>query len=415
MSRSVAARRWCSPRAIRPARSADRRLRARARRSGPTVARDSLVVALVDRPARRPVFRAAGAPRIRPAPRVAISPRAMVVDAGAGGASLDQMMYDEAYGKALDDGISLLGGGFGSRDNLAALDISLASGGLHAPSPRAARAPDARARARSRARAARAAIPSSTPTTDATSSPPSPRSRPSRTDPGDFRARRRRRCSASSPSRISIGGPRENSDEDSATSSTRRRPWSAWRIRPGFARDSRRTPSTPRVRVRDRVSRDADGIERNRAGRRPPPTRGATPPTTTMTTTRGFGIEERSPPRRRRRRGGHAASGTRGRRRRVSDPPARTAATFERIRQRPAASSRISRPRPRPCSRCLVECRAARRFSRLFGVARRARRNRGRRRRRRRRRRYRPRFGNPSWRLRRARWGNARRVARAKR
>ena len=69
----------------------------------------------------------------------------MVVDAGAGGASLDQMMYDEAYGKALDDGISLLGGGFGSRDNLAALDISLASGGLHAPSPRAARAPPTRA------------------------------------------------------------------------------------------------------------------------------------------------------------------------------------------------------------------------------------------------------------------------------
>ena len=139
VSRSVAARRWCSPRAIRPARSADRRLRARARRSGPTVARDSLVVALVDRPARRPVLRAAGAPRLAPPPRVAISPRAMVVDAGAGGASLDQMMYDEAYGKALDDGISLLGGGFGSRDNLAALDISLASGGLHAPAPEPAR------------------------------------------------------------------------------------------------------------------------------------------------------------------------------------------------------------------------------------------------------------------------------------
>ena len=62
----------------------------------------------------------------------------MVVDAAGGGATLDQMMYDEAYGKALDDGITLLGGGFGSRDNLAALDVSaigLASGGLHAPEP----------------------------------------------------------------------------------------------------------------------------------------------------------------------------------------------------------------------------------------------------------------------------------------
>ena len=60
VARSVAARRWCSPRAIRPARNADRRLFARARRFEPSVAPDRLVVALADRPARRPVLRAAG-------------------------------------------------------------------------------------------------------------------------------------------------------------------------------------------------------------------------------------------------------------------------------------------------------------------------------------------------------------------
>jgi hypothetical protein len=49
----------------------------------------------------------------------------MVVDAGSGGVGvLDQIMYDEAYTKALmSDGIDLLGG-YGSRDNLAALEMA---------------------------------------------------------------------------------------------------------------------------------------------------------------------------------------------------------------------------------------------------------------------------------------------------
>ena len=48
----------------------------------------------------------------------------MVVDAGSGGVGvLDQIMYDDAYTKALSDGIDLLGG-YGSRDNLAALEMA---------------------------------------------------------------------------------------------------------------------------------------------------------------------------------------------------------------------------------------------------------------------------------------------------
>ena len=49
----------------------------------------------------------------------------MVVDAGSGGVGvLDQIMYDESYSKALmSDGIDLLGG-YGSRDNLAALEMA---------------------------------------------------------------------------------------------------------------------------------------------------------------------------------------------------------------------------------------------------------------------------------------------------
>lgn len=47
----------------------------------------------------------------------------MVVDAGSGPVGvLDQIMYDEAYTKALSDGIDLLG--YGSRDNLAALEMA---------------------------------------------------------------------------------------------------------------------------------------------------------------------------------------------------------------------------------------------------------------------------------------------------
>ena len=48
----------------------------------------------------------------------------MVVYAGSGGVGvLDQIMYYEAYTKALSDGIDLLGG-YGSRDNLAALEMA---------------------------------------------------------------------------------------------------------------------------------------------------------------------------------------------------------------------------------------------------------------------------------------------------
>ena len=52
----------------------------------------------------------------------------MVVDAGSGGVGvLDQIMYDESYSKALmSDGIDLLGG-YGSRDNLAALEMLMLS------------------------------------------------------------------------------------------------------------------------------------------------------------------------------------------------------------------------------------------------------------------------------------------------